>query len=282
MRLTIIRIIVLSLMAVLLAGCGMNYKVITTTNTTVVQGDNSTIYWGYPGDISVPEDRVSLINKLLKEKGFAYSVKFVAIPDEGKYIDNLHAYMKDQPLDILFSGYDNGTSNDFIKLVKDGTLECLNPYLETSVGNSIKNYYGEKRWLAASYENKNYMFPYDDGGGNFGVFIDFNPKYVTAEQMKSFNGTLSSLLNIYQNSKEGSKEKIVLADKDFMEQLLLTYGNSITVLSSNMFVGEKNKIISYIDNKEVFDTLKKINDQYKNGNIIFSNEKLQVCRIVLL
>ena len=154
-----------------------------------------TLYWGIPDLYQIGEEQLHAVNQKLFADGYNFRVEFVT-----KSFDTYGAKLPEYTgkLDIASTGLE---SEDYraADLVRSGFFEPLSSYIEGS--DELWNTYSEKQWDSVRMKGEIYTIP-NSVAEDEGITYVFNTKYVTPEQIDSFDLSFASLREILEQVPE--------------------------------------------------------------------------------
>lgn len=223
MKKSIRGILVVLVLILILVGCKRKTSEREEKRSNDNEEEKSSSYYQEIGDIGpndiiwvcnvfpkIPEQNQKEINRVLREKGIDYQIRFIVPRDEDggsisggeEYAAWVYEHEKKGELDIVTSNIwtigDYGV-DEFVK----SHMVPLSSYLETPNGLRLKDTYTDDEWKQCSIGDQVYVIPKagnittpEDSFLSVGIYIAANDSY--SAYFEGFDGTYASLKNIYK------------------------------------------------------------------------------------
>ncbi|MGN0374448.1 MAG: hypothetical protein ACI4EN_03030 [Butyrivibrio sp.] len=155
----------------------------------------------------VPEKNLNEVNGILEDRGYDFCLKMAYVEDiyedrfDAKldnYFNDVLKYLENNDADIIWGGMSKGIFSTTTRMVDEGLFEKLDGYYTDNP--EFFNYYHENLWKACRYKDGYYFVPNSIIGFDTSLYVEFNPKYVTSEEVKNFDGTMGSFIEMYMKS----------------------------------------------------------------------------------
>lgn len=217
-----------------------------------------TLKWVYPqwGN-NVSRKTETEINRKLKEDGYNFGVKFVALPSMST--NSLVEHEKYQELlyesgaDIAFTGFESLGDHYGETAVKEGKFVPLNSYLEKS---SLWDEIPQVLWDAVSYQGFVYFIP-NEAMLNGGQKIFFRKDSFSEEEAEQFSGDLLSLERFFEEGKT-----LLWQGGDFY--FAETFGYSCY---GGLLFSEDGKAVNPLEEERCVEWLRMINQWFLKGQV---------------
>ena len=218
------------------------------------------------------------INRILKEKGIDYQIRFLIPRDEegnlivDEYPEWVSAFSKKGYLDIITtSGWSYGDESQIQFYQKE--MLPLNSYLETPAGSRLKEVYTDDEWKQCSIEGAVYGVPIAVQGAyttfstdlylDFGTYIAVNDSY--SAYFEEFDGTYASLRRIYKSIGDNDL-RIVIPSLPAINTLYGLMGYSC--LNETPFDYAEGRMADISQGDELHSLLTEISEDLKTGVLV--------------
>ena len=159
--------------------------------------DENTIIWAFFDDIAFLGNVEERVNARLDADGFPFRIKCINMG-----IKEYTQRVKESKADIVFDGISFQDSECRFSVMHDAILEekflKLDEYLD---GSLLYDFFPESIWNSIKVNESIYCIP-NTNFGDFGLSVAFKRNDYTEEELKSFNGTLESLLKMVDQNRK--------------------------------------------------------------------------------
>lgn len=261
-------IALISILSLLLSGCGKNGESLTQKNegNSAPPEDITVIKWGMQ-DLGANEGKLPFeaLNKRLEEEGSDIRIEFVGLDiyaDRSFTFPTLvEEYEKENgSFDIVTYGSDwedkRGTANIFLESGYFRELKEEDKARFKDIPDIC--------WKAGKVNGKHYTVPALNFGlgKNMGIYFYFNMKYISKDKLKSFTGSVSELEEILSEVAPGKS----LIGLDYGYDYLMFTEYTQDSEKGGLFLSHKTmKAMNPYEAEEVIEQAAALNKLYKKG-----------------
>lgn len=177
------------------------------------------VVWASMVSDGVSAENQEEINRILQEEGCSYQVEFQTVnyekPDEdtdiGEYIRKLCP-----SADIMQVANTSDADSAGTSMIRGGYFQSLQSYLDSDAGKQLWDAIPQEKWETVSVDGEIYTVP-NTGLTDQGLYFVLNPKYVTQDMIKEFDGTMQGVEKLLASLKQQPDSPVLLS----LEQMVL-------------------------------------------------------------
>lgn len=172
------------------------------------QKEDCVVTWVMDSSEVIPENNIKVLNTLLKEKGYDFSVKFEYLESDlmgekpDMYRDALEKMISKKQADIAFLGWEYEVAPGLCtKFLRKRYSFVLDEWLQTEEGKKLYELYDKEIWDTCKVDGKIVAFPNERHVYSPATVVGFNKEYFTKQQVENWDGSWDGLYQMMKKTK---------------------------------------------------------------------------------